>query len=623
MSWPYLGAFGLSLVVLWSCGTARPQPVPETSPEPTDRPIEPERGPVPLGPPTPLTVPTTPVLPVVIPGADPSGPGPATSDAAQAPAVSEVLTVEAALDAFLAGEAGLAEGYFAQTFGPERAQAELEQALVTRTDASTLFGALPLFTGASRWSSWLAGRALEKGCAETARVCRDAALAARAAERRGVTLAVADAAVLAAREADTVPKIVPARAGVVGVLLPLTGPQERFGLAARDALELAIAASGERVTLIYRDTAGDADKARAAALELVHTERVAAILGPVGRKETAEVAKIARFWEVPTIVLASAVGEAGSAATTPPGGPSVAVLARGSVDPVVRARTSPTELAEATARTARTDLGLQRVAILHPDSDAGRELASAFQAELERLGGVIVRQVAYDPQAKDSDPAICALLQITACTKPTKKGPRADFDALFLPGDAATVRRWVPKLAYWGIKPKRVPGQAGRVQLLGTSGWNQPTVIDRGEHLTDNAVFADVWSPDDEAAQDLQKRFYARFQRRPSAFQAEVWDAAGLLVAAVGEVGDGASADATRVGVDVRQAILGELGKPRSKLGVTGVIAVLPDGRGGSKIVPRAHFLTIQGEEIRARLSEDEERALRSGAPTPPEGETP
>jgi hypothetical protein len=239
---------------------------------------------------------------------------------------------------------------------------------------------------------------------------------------------------------------------------------------------------------------------------------------------------------------------------------------------------------------------------------------------------VIVRQVAYDPQAKDASPAICALLQLTDCKKPSKKGPRPDFEALFLPGDAASVRRLVPKLAYWGIKPRRAPNapgrpSAGRVQLLGTSGWNQPTVIDRGEHLTDNAIFADVWSPDDEAAQDLEKRFYARFQRRPSAFQAEVWDAAGLLVTAVGEAGDGEGEAATKAGFDVRAAIVSELAKPRSRVGATGVITILPDGRGGAKIVPRAHFLTIHGDEIRPRLSEDEERALRSGMPDPAEDE--
>lgn len=119
--------------------------------------------------------------------------------------------------------------------------------------------------------------------------------------------------------------------------------------------------------------------------------------------------------------------------------------------------------------------------------------------------------------------------------------------------------------------------------------------MDKGEHLTDNAVFADVYVPDDPDAQDFARRFFLHASRRPTAFHAEVWDATRLLA----ETLVGLPAD--------RLAIRDAFSRPRAYPGATGPLEVLASGQ----LRPRAHLLTIDGDLIRRRLSEDEERALR------------
>jgi ABC-type branched-subunit amino acid transport system substrate-binding protein len=176
-----------------------------------------------------------------------------------------------------------------------------------------------------------------------------------------------------------------------------------------------------------------------------------------------------------------------------------------------------------------------------------------------------------------------------------------DFDTLFIPADALTVRRLAPALAFWGIQPRTIPGDGSRIQLVGHAGWNNPVVVDKGEHLTDNAVFADVFAPDDPDAQDFARRFYLRLERRPTAFHAEAWDATQLLLEALAAARAGPQ-PITREGV--RDAFL----TPRVLVGATGQVEVVAGGR----IRPRAHLMTIDGDEIRRRYSEDEERARRT-----------
>lgn len=380
--------------------------------------------------------------------------------------------------------------------------------------------------------------------------------------------------------------------GTIGVLLPLSGPHAKAGEAAREAIELAVADRTD-VRLVIRDTAEDPIQAAAEAEKLLANDHVVALLGPIGRKETSAVAAIARRYAVPHVVLATAVDAA-------PDG-----IGAGE-DPVVRTRTSAVEIAEAMARHAKNELGITRVAVMYPQSDAGTEAANAFAAEIVRLGGEVATSVAYPAgdgdKIADFKPALQAL---THAEKPGKSVV-VDFDALFIPDQAVVVRRLAPILKSWGIVPRTDPSQplspppatgkgggkskakssfVKRVQLLGASGWGSPAVIERGEGLTDNAIFGDVWVADDPANADFVTAFGARFAgRKPTAFHAEAFAATRLLTAPV--------AAAKAVDQTARNDV-------RARLAASGA-------------KPPVHIMTIDRETLRPRLPEADEKTKRA-----------
>ncbi|MCA9516770.1 MAG: ABC transporter substrate-binding protein, partial [Myxococcales bacterium] len=212
-----------------------------------------------------------------------------------------------------------------------------------------------------------------------------------------------------------------------------------------------------------------------------------------------------------------------------------------------------------------------------------------------RLGGEVWAVEGYDPETSDFNAVVQKLL---AASKPGKGD--SGFDALFIPDVGPKVRRLVPFLKYWGVLVKTDPRGRG-VQLLGASGWNHPSVIDRGDNLTDNAVFADAffYDPDDPAVDAFGTAFYLAQKEKPRPFHAEVFDATGLLAPLVAAV-PGADHQAR---VEVLRRLLGTRNHP----GVTGLMTVLPDGT----VLKAPRILTIDLDDIRLRLADEEEDYVR------------
>jgi ABC-type branched-subunit amino acid transport system substrate-binding protein len=426
------------------------------------------------------------------------------------------------------------------------------------------------------WVPWVALERAKRACATADPApCKEAAAAAVALGDGGT-----------AAEAKALLDEATARAEVdpraVGVLLPLSGDYQRIGEGALEALQLALA-DHPGVRLVVRDTKGDAETARAMARELAVTGKVAALLGPVGEKEARAAAEVAARYGVPQVLLTSAPE-----------------AARGLAG-VFRARLSGADQAEALARHVVSALDVTRVALLWPDAAAAERASFAFWDEVERLGGEVRAAGSYRPGEKDFGPSLKALLGAS-----TPGTGSFDFDGLLLPDDALSVRRLVPFLKYWDVHVRTAPdlrGTARRpaVQILGGAGWNHPSVIDRGDGLTDNAVFVDAWAhdPADPAGDAFARAFFERYRRKPSAFHAEVRDAAALLIEAL----RGVEARDHSARVAVREA----LASRGPFEGVGGPLVAAQEGR-----LERAPvLLTIEGDRIRPRLPEDEEAALR------------
>jgi ABC-type branched-subunit amino acid transport system substrate-binding protein len=370
---------------------------------------------------------------------------------------------------------------------------------------------------------------------------------------------------------------------VVGLALPLSGRFAAVGAQARQAVELAREQVAPGLQLVVRDTGGTPEGAAAAIEALAREDRAVAVLGPVGYQESAEAAAAAERLGLPLLPLSSRedLGEGRAF--------------------VLRTFLTREAEGQALARWAVTRRGLTRLAALYPENAYGGELVKAFAEEAARLGAPLAATVGYEPGTTDFARPLAELLGRRVPPKDDLTAKELGFDALFLPDTAQPVRRIVSWLKYARVPLATRPGRPG-VQLLGASGWNDPAVIDPAEALTDNAVFTAAFVPDaeDPTVSEFLRSFLDRHGARPTSFQAECYDAAGLLFETVAgpRAGD-------------RVALREALGQVRNRVGVTGVWTVLPDGR-VRRSIP---VLTVDGEVLRPRLSEEEEAELRRDTP--------
>lgn len=374
-------------------------------------------------------------------------------------------------------------------------------------------------------------------------------------------------------------------AQIVGLLLPMTGPFDQVGEQARQAVELARTAVGDDVRLVVLDTKGTPEGAAAAVEALVREHQAIAALGPVGYQEAASAAEAAESYGLPLLPLSSRSD-----------------LADGR-DWVLRTFASRAAQAQTIARWAVLRYGARRLAILQPESSYGDEVARAFHDEVERLGGEIVTSATYPADEKDLRKALGALLGRRVPPREALRLDDVGFAALLIADTARGVRRVVPYLRFARVPLRTHPARAG-ILLLGAGAWNHPSIIDPAERLTDNAVFAATFVPstEDTVVGSFLRSFVARHAVPPTPFQAEVFDTASLLFAT-----------RTISGAGDRQRLRAALGAVRNRVGVTGVWTILPDGR-VRRTLP---VLTIDGELIRPRRSEEEERELRGSGGAP------
>lgn|GEM_PF-5602655 len=401
------------------------------------------------------------------------------------------------------------------------------------------------------------------------------------------------------------------RSRAIGVLLPLTGSFGHIGQGAERALRLAFEGVAG-LELVVRDTGGDAAMAAKMAESLIFDDHVVALIGPVGRAEVSSAVAVSRSLGVPHIVLASRLelDDLDRVAAGPTDGGVVdaaqlVAVVEPARDTAIRVRTSPEEIARAVARHAVLELRLARFGVFRPDDANSAAIADAFRDEAQRLGAAVTDEGTYDPESKNFNKEIEAFLKPSRDAMPKSrrrnraKAVDARFEGLFIPDGAPRVRRLVPFLEFGGLTLRQQPGQSG-VQLLGASGWNQQTLIDVANAVTNNAIFADAWfdGGEDPRSESFSKHYFAKWSQKPGVFHAEVYDAASVLADAV----VGVAGTDHRARGEVLKRLLD--GAPR--VGVTGVVAFR-----GHEAVPRVQVLTVDGELIRARASEDEERFIR------------
>ncbi len=292
----------------------------------------------------------------------------------------------------------------------------------------------------------------------------------------------------------------------IGALLPLTGRARLVGEQMRSGLELA-AGGDDPLRLVVRDTAGGPDSVVLAIDELVESERVAAIVGPVDSSNAEIAARRAQELGVPLLSLTIRPGVTGAGRW------------------ILRAFQTNEADVRALVTQGRNGLGHRRFAVLHPDNGYGRVLRDLVEREVVEQGGIFEVALSYSPGQTSFVPLCQELAQ-------------HDFDALVIPAPSRTIALIAPALAssgLWSIEPNGSPPEEGRpVQLLLPSiAFSEQLVRQTGRYLQ-GTLFANVlWTgdPADEVSRFVQT--YRDDQGAvPTGWVSQAHDAAQIIRAA-------------------------------------------------------------------------------------------
>lgn len=347
----------------------------------------------------------------------------------------------------------------------------------------------------------------------------------------------------------------PASGPAVGCLLPLSGRLAPLGNKALDAIVLAGRLFHQdrqtSLRLLVEDTRSDPKEA-AAAVERLHRAGVTCLIGPLGGAEAGEAAKEAQRLRIPLIALTGREG----------------ITEEG--DYIFRNFPTAAMQVRSLVLFAQAELGLRRFAVLYPADEYGWEMARLFREEVSRKGGVIVKELPYDPQ--ETDFASFAPLLGGDASSPGGQ----DFQALFIPDRAQKVTVISADLA---------PLLRRGVRLLGLSGWNSPELLNMTPELLQKAYFVDLFFAESlrpEVSAFVEEYFLA-YGRQPEALEALAYDAAAMAVqVAIGQGKSGRD--------DFRRALAGFHDYP----GVTGRTSFLPSREARKELF----ILTVKGGQI-------------------------
>ncbi len=299
-------------------------------------------------------------------------------------------------------------------------------------------------------------------------------------------------------------------------LMPLTGtPAAKYGQQVLQGLRLAFAnfqaqTDGFRANLVVHDTQGDSEKAKELLRQIAGQESVIGVIGPLTSKVSGELAPLAEELKMPMLAISQKEGLGGQGSH------------------VFRLFLTPQAQAQAVARYAVQVLGMNKLAILHPEDAYGNKMRDYFWDETARLGGEVVGVQGYNPKDTDFSAQIQSLAGVGAAQRQVKAGRKVNvhFDAVFIPDSYRAVAMIAPQFAYHDITT---------VRLLGTSLWHTPRLIEAAARYTQRCViptafFSGSERPEVQRFLELYRTETGQEDAEPDQFVAYGYDAAMLML---------------------------------------------------------------------------------------------
>jgi len=331
--------------------------------------------------------------------------------------------------------------------------------------------------------------------------------------------------------------------------------------------------------MVIRDTEGDPRKALAAMNALALEEHVVGVIGPLTSKASVAAARTAEKLGVPIITLTQREGVAGEGKM------------------VFRNFLVPSREIRKILKTAVDELFLKRFAILYPDNLYGHFFMNRFWDGVEAAGGVITAVESYKPDQTDFADQIKKMTglyyprpaslvkklqemktpyELETEIEPEGPQPIIDFDAIFIPDTYQRVIMIAPQLMYYDVND---------VQLLGTSLWQSPKLLEMAGKYVQGAIFPSGFfrKQQDPEVRAFARRYEENFSANPGILAATGYDTVGILKAVMGEY-------SIHTRNELRKALLAI----QDYHGVTGNISFDPQG----EVEKEPLMLTITGRRM-------------------------
>lgn len=280
----------------------------------------------------------------------------------------------------------------------------------------------------------------------------------------------------------------------IALLLPLSGKYRAIGEASLTGAKVAVSRDEN---LHPVDTHGNAGGALAEFQAVQADVSVAAIVGPLRGDEADAVAPRASAASIPLLPLSQ--NEL-------------------SQQPFVfQTAMTRTLQAQTLAAYAARRLGVKRFAVVHPGDAYGARFADLFRTAVQSEGGRVVGNVIYSPGATDFTRTVDDLQALVV---------NGGVTAAFLPDSAETVALLAPEIR------RTMP----TLQLLGSSEWNEGSILAGVANSIDGAIFVDGFYANSTrpATQQFVEKFRKRYGRRPGILEAQAHDAVALIETAIG-----------------------------------------------------------------------------------------
>lgn len=278
----------------------------------------------------------------------------------------------------------------------------------------------------------------------------------------------------------------------VGVVVPLSGRNARYGQWIREGLELAASdinssggVSGQRIKLFFEDDKADPGQAVSALSNLIGQHDVQVVYGSWASSAVLAMAPLAEREEV--VILASAIS------------PKISEAG----DYVFRMQPSARQYIRPLAPYAYNSLKARNAAILFINNDFGLDQAEVFGAAFKGLGGKLVASDGYEASATDFRAELTKLRGL-------------DVDTVFLASyaEVAQILRQAKQIGLTDIT------------FLGSVPTENPDLFEIAGDAADGVVFPSHFNIDDPSP-EMRKfvaAYEARFEESPEGLAALAYD---------------------------------------------------------------------------------------------------